>query len=98
MNKKGFTLVELIAIIVILGVVLVIAIPTVSNIVENSRIESFNKSEVTMIEAAKGYMLLNTKYIPANIGDTTEITVEEMQANKTLGVIVNPWNESEKCS
>ena len=45
MNKKGFTLVELIAIIVILGVVLVIAIPTVSNIVENSRIESFNKSE-----------------------------------------------------
>ena len=42
-------------------------------------------------------MLLNTKYIPANIGDTTEITVEEMQANKTLGVIVNPWNESEKC-
>ena len=98
MNKKGFTLVELIAIIVILGVVLVIAIPTVSNIVENSRIESFNKSEVTMIEAAKGYMLLNTKYIPANIGDTTEITVAEMQANKTLGVIVNPWDGSEKCS
>lgn len=36
-NKKGFTLVELLAVIVILGVLLLIAVPAVSSIIENSK-------------------------------------------------------------
>ena len=36
-NKKGFTLVELLAVIVILGILLVVAVPAVSTIIRNSR-------------------------------------------------------------
>lgn len=35
--KKGFTLVELLAVIVILAIILAIAIPGISNIIESSK-------------------------------------------------------------
>ncbi|MDD4718581.1 MAG: prepilin-type N-terminal cleavage/methylation domain-containing protein [Bacilli bacterium] len=43
-NKKGFTLVELLAVIIILGLIMIIIIPNVMNVVENSRIKSFENS------------------------------------------------------
>lgn len=36
-NEKGLTLVELLAVIVILGIVAAIAVPAIGNIIENSR-------------------------------------------------------------
>lgn len=41
MNKKGFTLVELLGVIVILGIVLTIAIPAVSNYIDKTKREGF---------------------------------------------------------
>ena len=43
-NKKGFTLVELLAVIVILGILLLIAVPAVQNIIENSRNKAFESN------------------------------------------------------
>ena len=37
-NKKGFTLVELLAVIVILGVLLMIAVPAVQNVIKKAKI------------------------------------------------------------
>ena len=39
--KKGFSLIELLAVILILGIIALIAIPTISEILEQSRIEAF---------------------------------------------------------
>lgn len=41
MNKKGFTLVEMLGVIVILGIALTIAIPAVSNYIDKSKREGF---------------------------------------------------------
>ena len=40
-NKKGFTLVELLAVIVILAVILVIAIPRILDVIDSSKLSSF---------------------------------------------------------
>ena len=55
-NKKGFTLIELIAVIVIMGILMMIAIPAVSRTIENSRKEAF-------VNVAKNYL----KAIKTNI-------------------------------
>ena len=46
MNKKAFTLIELLAVIVILGVILMIAIPKVSQYINRSKKDSFVDEEI----------------------------------------------------
>ena len=47
-NRKGFTLVELLAVIVIMGILMMVAIPSVTRTIENSRKDTF-------VDIAKSY-------------------------------------------
>lgn len=47
-NKKGFTLAELLAVIVIMGILMMVAIPSISRVIENSRKDAF-------VDIAKSY-------------------------------------------
>lgn len=43
-KKKGFTLVELLAVIVILAVILVIAVPRITDVIRKTRISSLEST------------------------------------------------------
>ena len=52
-KKNGFTLVELLAVIVILAVILVIAVPKITDTIKNSKIASFESSAKTIAAQAE---------------------------------------------
>lgn len=53
MNKRGFTLVELLAVIVVLGIVISIAVPTTMNLINNSKKKAFVHDARAYINAAR---------------------------------------------
>lgn len=57
MNNKGYTLVELLAVTVVLGLILVIAVPSVQNIIEISRKNTFLADAQAIYRAANTEML-----------------------------------------
>ena len=58
-NKKGFTLVELLAVIVILGVLLMIAVPAVQNVIKKTKNNATQKQAELFIDAAKKMEVIN---------------------------------------
>ena len=57
MNKKGFTLVELLAVIVILAIILAIAVPSITGILNSAKRSSF-EADVKLIIKGIEYKML----------------------------------------
>lgn len=56
-KRNGFTLVELLAVIVILAVILIIAVPTISTVINDAKESSFKSSAKMLLSSAeKDYM------------------------------------------
>ncbi len=53
MNKKGYTLVELLAIVAILGIISVISAPSILRMVDNNKKDEMLQDAVTLISRAK---------------------------------------------
>ena len=75
-NKNGFTLVELLAVIVILAIILVIAVPKITDTIKNSKMASFESSAKTIAAQAEKKKMEN---IEKNQNDTpTKVVNNEM--------------------
>lgn len=87
--KKGFTLVELLAVIVLLGIVTLIAFPLVNDSVDLAKEEAYNQTVNSIEEAAKRYGTINM------LGYSTEeqiLTLETLISSGMLkeSDLVNP--------
>ncbi len=52
-NNKGFTLVEILAMLVILGLLMAVAIPNISGILNNNRKNAYRSDATNMVDTAK---------------------------------------------
>ena len=66
-NKKGITLVELLAVLVILGIIAAIAVPTVSTLINNTQARANVESANSLVSAARLYSLENNNATNASI-------------------------------
>ncbi|PIC63851.1 Tfp assembly type protein [Sporosarcina sp. P13] len=55
LNQKGLTLVELLAVIVILGIISAIAVPSIGNIITNSKVNALKADGQNVLSAAQMY-------------------------------------------
>ncbi|PID07339.1 MULTISPECIES: Tfp pilus assembly protein FimT/FimU [unclassified Sporosarcina] len=56
-ENKGLTLVELLAVIVVLGIITAIAVPSISSILENTKIKAEKNNAILLIQAADLYFI-----------------------------------------
>ncbi|MCR2820549.1 competence type IV pilus major pilin ComGC [Lederbergia panacisoli] len=86
-NQRGLTLVELLAVVVILGIISAIAVPSIGGLIENSKRDAHIANAQMMVNAAK--LAMSSE----EFGGKTEITLEELEQNGYLEEVKNPSNK-----
>ncbi|MER2008561.1 MAG: type II secretion system protein [Psychrobacillus sp.] len=71
-NQKGLTLVELLAVIVILAIVSAIAVPAIGGIIENSRYNAVKADATNVLNAAKMYFIDSPEETDVTVGELKE--------------------------
>ncbi len=107
MNRKGFTLIEMLAVVILLAVLMGIAVPAYQKYIVSSRNSSYKTAEQSMVKAGTAAMLdcVNSmgsdmcldKRMPQNEGDSTTITLKELIDNGYMNKIKDPKRRSEFC-
>ena len=92
--KRGFTLVELLAVMILLGVVSLIAIPSIGKILNRSREKARESTKNELIKAAKEYYADNIRELPDD-GSHKCLSVSEIEENGYISNddIVDPTTE-----
>lgn len=69
MKKNAFTLIELICVIAILGLIALIAVPTVNSAIQSARENAYDEQIAIITDTARTYMTKNSMYLPDQSGD-----------------------------
>lgn len=95
-NKRGFTMIELLAVIIILGILVTMAVVSVSGVMNSSYDTTYDTFETSMEEAATSYLLDHTGEIP-NEGEVARLSAAMLVEEGYLDYMEDPRNEAENC-
>lgn len=93
-KNKGFSLVELLAAIVIMGLLSTVAIVSVNYFLQKAERDYYKTQEDEIIMAAKSYTQDNRNSLPKRVGMKTEITLDTLQKKKYIGDVVDRHKNS----
>ena len=86
-KKKGFTLVELLATIIILGLLVTIAYVSVTSILDRGNDSYYESQENMLVLAGREYFADHRSELPKEIGDTSTVTLETLIKEKYIDSI-----------
>lgn len=89
--KRGFTLVELLAVIVLLGMISLIVVPVVDKLIKENK-ENLYQTNIGLIEeGARSWAGDNIFSLPGEIGETKKLTLCDLEKDGRIEVdIRNP--------
>lgn len=87
-NKiKGFTMIELLATITILGILSLIAVGSINVFIQRGKNNYYSAQRNNLISAAKSYYQANRSKLPKSVGLKEEVTLKKLQENKFIGKV-----------
>ena len=84
LNKKGFTLVEIIGVVAILGIVSVVGLVSVNSIIKKGKEEHYVAAEQNLKLTAESYAQTNRDYLPKNVGEKKKVTLRTLVENNYI--------------
>jgi type II secretion system protein G len=100
-NQRGFTLIELMIVVAIIGILTAIAFPLYANIQARARVAKAQADARTLASAVVVYSA-HTGQLPGGLSDLS-VTVTDPQTNSVAGPFVSPlpkppagWTPSDK--
>ena len=94
--KKGFTLVELIGVMVILGLMVLVGVPAMTRTLRNTNEDEYNRALTDLYLATENYIEVNRTNFPTlnEAGGETYISLNELKnAGYLRANITNPKTE-----
>ena len=92
-NKKGFTLIEIIATVAILGILAVIGIVSVSNIINKGEDEYYETLEDNVALTTESYTQTNRDSLPKNVGESKNVPVSDLVDDNYIEKIKDYYGE-----
>ena len=77
-KKHGFSLTELLAVIIVIGVVIVIAFPIINGVLLTVKNNFYQNQENSLLFSGKDYFTDDTNRLPRKLGETTIITLKSL--------------------
>ena len=85
--SKGFTLIEMLASILIIGILVTIVLISANNLIKTSNLEYYNTSEKMMILASKDYFADYRSYLPKEVGKDTRVLLSALVLEEYIDMI-----------
>ena len=94
--KKGFTLIEILAVIVILAIVAVIVIPSIDRFLNRARDSAYDVQIDSIIASVKNWEADHPESLPRNNGDQYIVYLSELKiGNYVDQKLINPRTKEE---
>lgn len=93
-NNKGFTMIELLAVVTIMGILMVVAVPAVTKYITKGRNQSTETMLKSTYEAAVNYMMENDEIVGSS-GLT--INVSDLVSKQYLEPLIDPIGNEADC-
>ena len=94
-NSKAFTMVELLGAITILGILMSVAVFSISKVIDNAKREYYENQNDNIALAAQSFVQNNTNMLPKNIGQKVKLKLSELVKNKYLKDKVKDYGKND---
>jgi prepilin-type N-terminal cleavage/methylation domain-containing protein len=95
MNKKGLTLIELLATIVVLSAVAVITTFSIGNFIGNVGDRVYLENEKTLERIGQNYFLTNNVLLPSDVGEISFVRLDQLIEIQASEKIIDPKDQQE---
>ncbi len=84
MKKNGFTFVELLAMLTVIGIIMLVAIPNISGMLKNQRLGSLKTDAMSMVEAAKSKASKDRLMLKPKVGECIVFPLNYLDDNENI--------------